>query len=260
MRITERERQRRKMSKKFDEIEKIIKRLRNECPWDKKQTHKTLCKYVIEEAHELVDAIDKKNDSKIMDELGDILLQVMLHSAIAEERGKFTIDEVIDNLSKKMKRRHPHVFSNGKARTDNDVLKKWVEIKKEEQKHKSVMDEVPSYLPSLILSSKIQRRASIKRFEWNNIKGVYKKIEEEVKEIKRAKNHIEREDEIGDLLFTVSHLANRLGVDGEMALKKSTKKFASRFKEIENLADKEGKKIENMTLQEMDRLWNKAKK
>ncbi|MGE3062891.1 MAG: nucleoside triphosphate pyrophosphohydrolase [bacterium] len=248
------------MSKKFDSLEKIIKRLRKECPWDKKQTHKTLRKYVIEEAHELTDAIDKGDDEKIKDELGDVLLQVMLHSAIAEERGKFTIDDVIENLEEKMKRRHPHIFSNGKADTAKDVLKKWVEIKKLEKKHKSVMDEVPKYLPALILSSKIQRRASTKRFEWEDIGGVFEKIDEEVNEIKQARNKKEREDEVGDLLFTVSHLANRLGVDGEMALKGATLKFAKRFKKMEHLIEKDGKNLESMILQEMDEYWNRAKR
>ncbi|HAV92970.1 TPA: nucleoside triphosphate pyrophosphohydrolase [candidate division WOR-3 bacterium] len=247
------------MSKKFDQLEKIIKRLRRECPWDKKQTHKTLRRYVIEEAHELTDAIDKRDDEKIKDELGDVLLQVMLHSAISEEKKKFTIDDVIDNLSDKMKRRHPHVFSNGSAKTDKEVLNKWVEIKKKEKKHKSVMDDLPSYLPALIFSSKIQRRASAKKFEWDKIDGVYEKINEEIEEIKNANNLKEREDEIGDLLFTVSHLANRLGIDGEIALRKSTKKFASRFKKMEKLLEKEGKKMEDLNLTEMDTFWNRVK-
>lgn len=248
------------MLKKFDKLDRTIKKLRRECPWDKKQTHKSLRKYVIEEAHELVDAIDRRDDAKVMDELGDVLLQVMLHSAIAEESGKFTIDDVMENLEEKMKRRHPHVFSNAKAKTDKDVLKRWVEIKKDERKHKSVMDEIPTYLPSLILSSKIQRRASTKRFEWDDVRGVYDKIDEEVLEIKSAKNKKELEDEIGDLLFTVSHLANRLGVDGEMALKKATLKFAKRFKKMERLIERDKKNLEKMSLEEMDEYWKRAKR
>ena len=248
------------MSRKFDKLEKTIKKLRKECPWDRKQTHKTLRKYAIEEAHELADAINKQNDRKIMDELGDVLLQVMLHSAIAEEKKKFTIQDVMDNLDEKMKRRHPHVFSNAKAKTDKDVLKRWVEIKKNEKNHNSVMDEIPTYLPALILSSKIQRRASTKRFEWDDVRGVYDKIDEEVLEIKKAKNKHELEDEIGDLLFTVSHLANRLGVDGEMALKRATLKFAKRFKKMEKLIKEDGKILEEMSLDEMDKYWNRAKR
>lgn len=248
------------MSANFNKLIKMIKRLRKECPWDKQQTHMSLRRYAIEEAHELVDAIEKKDNNKIMDELGDILLQVVLHSAIAEENGKFDTDDVIANLSAKMTRRHPHVFGNKKAETADEVLKRWIEIKTDEKKEKSVMGDIPNYLPSLILAAKIQKRASSKNFEWDDIKGVYEKIDEEIDEIKNARGKREIEDEIGDLLFTVTHLANRLGVDSEIALKKSSNKFAERFKIMEELALKQNNKIENMTLAEMDDLWNKAKK
>ncbi|MEO0234394.1 MAG: nucleoside triphosphate pyrophosphohydrolase [candidate division WOR-3 bacterium] len=248
------------MKKDFERLVKVVKKLRKECPWDKKQTHKSLRRFVVEESYELVDAIDKKDKAKIVDELGDILLQVILHSAIGEEKGEFTLKDVLKNLEKKLIRRHPHVFENVKVKDEKEVLKNWVEIKKNEKNHKSIMDKIPIYLPSMILAYKVQKKASSKKFEWDKIEDVYKKLEEEIEELKKSRNKKEFENEIGDIFFTIVHLANRLNVDSEIALRKATIKFADRFKCMEELIKKDGKNFENLSLDELDIYWNKSKK
>lgn len=248
------------MKKDFERLVEIVKKLRKECPWDRKQTHKSLRRFVVEESYELVDAIDKKDKEKIVDELGDILLQVILHSAIGEEKGEFTLKDVLINLEKKLIRRHPHVFGNVKVKDENDVLKNWVEIKKQEKNHKSIMDKIPKYLPSIILAYKVQKKASSKKFEWDKTEDVYKKLEEEIEELKESKNKKEIEDEIGDIFFTIVHLANRFNVDSELALRKATIKFAERFKCMEELIKKDKKIFENLSIEELDTYWNKSKK
>ncbi len=248
------------MSRDFKRLIDIVKKLRKECPWDRKQTHKSLRRFVVEESYELVDAIDKKDKAKIIDELGDILLQVILHSAIGEEKGEFTIKDVLKNLEKKLIRRHPHVFGNVKVKDEKEVLKNWVEIKKQEKNHKSVMDNIPKYLPSMILAYKVQKKASSKKFEWDKTDDVYKKLEEEIEELKKSRNKKEFEDEIGDIFFTIVHLANRFNIDSELALRKATIKFADRFKCMEEIIKKDGKIFENLSLDELDNYWNKSKK
>ncbi len=248
------------MEKDFEKVVKVVKKLRRECPWDKKQTHKSLRRFVVEESYELVDAIDKKDKDKIVDELGDILLQVLLHSAIGEEKGEFKLKDVLENLEKKLKRRHPHIFGDVKVKDEKDVLRNWVEIKKNERNHNSIMDNIPVYLPSLILAYKVQKKASSKKFEWEKVEDVYKKIDEEIDELKKAKNKNQIEDEIGDIFFTLVHLANRFEVDSEISLRKSTIKFAERFKRMEELIRKDKKDFENLSLDELDKYWNKAKK
>lgn len=246
--------------KDFDKLVKIVKRLRNECPWDRKQTHKSLRRFVIEESYELVDAIDKKDRKKIVDELGDIFLQVVLHCVIGEEKGEFTFKDVLKNLEKKLIRRHPHVFGNIKVKDEGEVLKNWVEIKKTEKNHRSIMDEIPAYLPSMILAHKVQNKASSKNFEWDKIDDVFRKLEEEIEELKESRSKNEFEDEIGDIYFTIVHIANRFNVDSEIALRKSTIKFANRFKCMEELIKKDNKKFENLSIEEIDIYWNRAKK
>ncbi|HAF07914.1 MAG: hypothetical protein XD76_0570 [candidate division TA06 bacterium 32_111] len=248
------------MEKDFEKVVRVVKKLRKECPWDKKQTHKSLRRFVVEESYELVNAIDKKDKDKIVDELGDILLQVILHSAIGEEKGEFTLKDVLKNLEKKLKRRHPHIWGDVKVKNEKDVLKNWVEIKRNEKNHKSIMDNIPVYLPSLILAYKVQKKASSKRFEWEKVDDVYEKLYEEIKELKKAKNVNQREDEIGDIFFTLVHLANRLQIDSELSLRKSAIKFAERFKRMEEMVIKDKKNFESLSIDELDKYWNKAKK
>ncbi|MEO0288831.1 MAG: nucleoside triphosphate pyrophosphohydrolase [candidate division WOR-3 bacterium] len=248
------------MSRDFERLIDIIKKLRKECPWDRKQTHRSLRRFVVEESYELVDAIDRKDKEKIVDELGDILLQVVLHSIIGEEKGEFTFKDVLNNLEKKLIRRHPHVFGNIRVKDEKEVLKNWVEIKKIEKNHKSIMDKIPKYLPSMILAYKVQKKASSKRFEWDKTEDVYKKLEEEIEELKKSRNKKEVEDEIGDIFFTIVHLANRFNVDSELALRKATIKFADRFKCMEELIKNDGKIFDDLSLDELDNYWNKSKK
>jgi len=246
--------------KAFDKLYSTIKTLRVKCPWDRKQTHKSLRKYVIEEAYELVNAINSNSSFEIMDETADVLIQVLLHTAIAEERNEFTMNELLDHLNEKLKRRHPHVFSDAKAKNSEEVLKNWAAIKKIEKKHKSVMDDVPDFLPSLMLSEKIQKKASAAGFEWKDINDVYAKLYEEIDELKCANSKTEREDEIGDILFTTAHIAVKNGIDPEIALLRAVNKFVKRFRRMEAIAEKNSLDFSKMNLDDLDILWNKAKR
>ncbi len=250
------------MEKDFEKVVKVVKKLRRECPWDKKQTNKSLRRFVVEESYELVDAIDKKDKDKIVDELGDILLQVLLHSAIGEEKGEFKLKDVLENLEKKLKRRHPHIFGDVKVKDEKDVLRNWVEIKKNERNHNSIMDNIPVYLPSLILAYKVQKKASSKKFEWEKVEDVLKKVDEEINELKEAIKSGKREeieDELGDIFFMLVNLSRFIGVNPEDAHRKTISKFIQRFRYIEMKAEEQGRKISDMTLEEMDRLWDEAK-
>lgn len=254
--------------KEFDELVSAIKRLRSKkgCPWDRGQTHKTLKPYIVEEAYELLSAIDGKDSRKIKDELGDVLLQVILHSQIGSESKKFNIKDVIKSISEKMKRRHPHVFSGKKASGVDDVWKKWEEIKRGEGNARSILDSVPKAMPALYRADKVQKKAARVGFDWDNVAGAWDKIFEEIKEIegilgkKNGKNKIkELSEEIGDLIFSVVNVSRKLGINAEEALQGATAKFSKRFLFIEKYAKKHKKKLDEMSLTQMDRLWRAAK-
>ncbi len=240
----------------FKKLIEIFRILRQKCPWDKEQTHHSLRKYIIEEAYELVEAVESENSEKILDELADILTQVMLHTVIAEENGEFDFDNLIEHLTKKMKNRHPHVFSDIKVKNKDDVIKNWIKIKGKEKGNVSVMDNIP-HIPGLLLSAKIQRRASTLGFDWENIEGVYGKIEEEICELKNAEDNKSREEELGDLLFAVSHLSNFLGIDPEIAINGAIRKFIFRFKVVEKEINRSKTKL---SIDEMEKIWQKAKR
>ena len=242
----------------FKDLLEVMERLRKECPWDREQTHESLKKYLIEEAYEVLDAIDSGEDEKLKEELGDLLLQPVFHAQIAKERGSFDIHDVIDTLVRKLIERHPHVFGDARA---EDVLKNW-ERKKTEGRE-SVLDGIPKHLPALMRSQKLQDRASRVGFDFERIDQVFEKIEEEISELKESLNKGERENvehEIGDILTAVVELARFVGVDAETALQKANDRFVMRFNFIEKEAKKSGKKLESMSLEEMDDLWLKAKK
>ncbi|MDY6787034.1 MAG: nucleoside triphosphate pyrophosphohydrolase [candidate division WOR-3 bacterium] len=240
--------------KEFDELYEVMKKLRKECPWDRKQTHRSLRKYAVEEAYELVEAIEDSSSHRIMDELADMLTQVLLHTVIAEDNNEFTIKQLLDYHRQKLERRHPHVFGAVKADTSQEVLNNWVNIKKEESGVESIMDNMPR-LPALLLSAKVQKKASSRGFDWESVTGVYEKIEEELSEFRDAFTIEQKEEELGDILFAVAHLGNFEGIDPETALLGTIKKFIERFKNIEAAQEKN----QSLSLNEMEEIWNQSK-
>ena len=241
----------------FDDLVKVMERLRRECPWDREQTHESLKKYLIEEAYEVLDAIDSKDDEKLKEELGDLLLQPVFHAQIAKDRGAFDINDVIDTLVRKLIERHPHVFGDANP---EEVLKNWE--KKKIEKRKSVLDGIPKHLPALMRSQKLQDRASRVGFDFTHISQVFDKIEEEIEELKESLEREDRENikhEIGDILTAVVELARFVGVDAEEALQEANERFIRRFRYIEERAKEMGKSLEEMTLEEMDKLWEEGK-
>ena len=251
----------------FSDLVDIMKLLRSEngCPWDREQTHESLKKYLIEETYEVLEVIDLNDKKRLCEELGDLLLQIVFHAQIAKEEATFTIDDVITGVCRKMVVRHPHVFGEVKAETSDEVLTNWEQIKKKEKGIESqtdVLKDVPSNLPALMRSYKVQQKAAQVGFDWNNIEDVFKKLEEEIIELKdvyKSKDVERITDEVGDVLFSIVNLSRFLKVQPELALTSSINKFISRFEYIETESRKEGKKLEDMSLEEMDELWNKAK-
>ncbi len=252
---------------KFNELLDIIARLRSPegCPWDREQTHESLKPYAIEEAHEVAEAVDGGNPERIADELGDLLLQVLLHAQIGKEKGTFTIEDVIDHLSAKMIRRHPHVFGDAEVSGTGEVLKNWEAIKKEEKDKKdleSILDGIPLSLPGLYRASKIQKKAARVGFDWPDTEGPIQKIHEEIEEFSREIDKNDRQaamEEFGDILFSLVNLSRKMDFDAEDSLRMATSKFERRFREVERTARKEGRDMHSCTLEELDALWDKAK-
>ena len=251
----------------FDRLVDVVAMLRskNGCPWDLAQTHESLKADLIEEAYELIEAIDAKVPKKICDELGDLLMQVMLHSQIATDRNEFGVDEVIENLTEKLVRRHPHVFGSVVATDENEVLENWEEIKRGEEGNKdrkSSLDGIPHSLPSLQRAEKIQKRASRAGFDWDQTEDVLPKLQEEIDEIEesiRNDDITEIEMEIGDLLFSVVNLCRFLNVQPEEALRKSTRKFADRFQRMETTLERTNKTFKDYDLSTLDQIWEQVK-
>ncbi|MBX7149639.1 nucleoside triphosphate pyrophosphohydrolase [bacterium] len=256
------------MSQAFDELLAVMHKLRSPggCPWDAKQTHKSILPYLIEECYEVVDAIERNDSADLKEELGDLLLQVVFHAEMASENGNFTIEDVALGISQKLIRRHPHVYGNTVVNNAGEVVKNWDAIKNEEKKHQkqeSVLDSVPRAFPALMEAQKISKKAAKTGFDWKKPEDVFKKINEETAEVKKAikrKNKKNIEEEVGDLLFCLVNLARKLKVDPEMALRKTNAKFRKRFLKMEKAASKKGKKLESFSLKDLDNLWEKAKK
>lgn len=255
--------------KEFDRLIEVVAKLRGKtgCPWDRKQDHNSLKPYVVEEAYEMLDAIDKNDMDKLRDELGDILLQVMLHSQIAGEKKKFSIKDVVNGITNKMIRRHPHVFAKKKVSCIDEIWSNWEEIKKDEAEYASILDSVPKAMPALLRADKVQKKASRVGFDWNNVAGAWDKVKEELEEIfelirKNDDNkHKKRiKEEIGDLLFAVVNVSRKLEIPAEEALQEAVDKFSKRFKYIEDNSKSTKKPLKDMGIKEMDRLWDKAKK
>ncbi len=235
------------------------------CPWDIEQTHGSLKQYLVEEVYEVLEAIDAGDWDKLCDELGDLLLQVVFHARIAEEQGNFSLQNVIDTVTEKMLRRHPHVFGDALAATADAVMVNWERIKKAEKAgagRTSVLDGVPGGMPSLLRAYKLQGKVAKIGFDWETVEGVWEKIAEETAEFKAAcaqNDGRAKEEEMGDLLFTMVNLARFAGVEPETALHKTNNKFIRRFKMMEEMAKKQDLKLENLSLCELDELWNRAK-
>jgi MazG family protein len=235
------------------------------CPWDREQDHESLKKYMIEETYEVLEVIDKKDSERLCDELGDLLLQVIFHAQIARENGEFDMGDVITGICRKLVSRHPHVFGEVTADTSDQVLENWEAIKKKEKgikDHTGVLKDVPSNLPALMRSYKVQQKAAQVGFDWDDVEGVILKVDEEIQELKdvyKSKNVERITDEMGDALFALVNLARFLKVQPELALTGTTNKFIKRFEYIERESLKSGKKLTEMNLAEMDALWNDAK-
>ncbi len=234
------------------------------CPWDKEQTRQSLKPFLIEETYEVLDAIDEDDPDKIKEELGDLLFQIIFHCHIAKELGQFDMSNVIDAIADKMTNRHPHVFGETKLGTSEEVLMQWEEHKKREGKNRqSVLEGVPKTMPSLLRAHRLQQKASKVGFDWARLEDVFKKFEEELQEFKDAierKKPEEIEDELGDIFFVLVRVSHFVGVNPEDALRKTISKFIHRFRHIEIRASESGKRLADMTLDEMDVLWNEAKK
>lgn len=245
----------------------IMKRLRSPdgCPWDKEQSKESLKPYVIEEAYEVVEAIDGGDTNELKEELGDLLLQVVFLSQLAEEEGDFDINDVVAGISEKLVRRHPHVFATGDADTSEEVLKNWASIKIDEKKEKgksSVLSGVPAHMPALLRAHRISEKASRVGFDWDNLADVLKKLEEELGEFEEAvtkKDKDKMEDELGDVIFALVNISRFLEVNPEEALKKTIRKFVSRFMYIEEGLERQNLDIRDAGLEEMEKLWQEAK-
>jgi tetrapyrrole methylase family protein/MazG family protein len=248
---------------KFDALVAIIARLRapDGCPWDKEQTHQTLRGNLLSETYEVLEALDGGDAAELCEELGDLLLQIVLHAQIAKDEGEFQIGDVVRGISEKIIRRHPHIFGTKKVKDAAEVMHNWEVLKKEEREEgKSMLAGVPKEMPALAYAYEISRRAVRVGFEWKNLDGVIDKLLEEVKEIKEAKNQQEKAQEIGDLLFTLVNYARWEGVDPETALREANSKFYRRFSKVEELARQRGQELQKLSFKEWDDLWGEAKK
>ncbi len=255
---------------KLDGMEKllaIMAKLRSEdgCPWDKKQTLESLKPFIIEEAYEVVEAIERGESREVCEELGDLLLQIAFLAQIGKESGEFDFDDVVRGINEKLLRRHPHVFGDEKAENAEEVLHRWEQIKKEEKKDRkrnSILEGIPRALPALLKAHRLQDRAARVGFDWKHLSQVLEKVEEETAEFKEAlenKNPEEIENEFGDMLFALVNLSRFIQVSPEDALRKTISRFIARFQHIEEYAARQQVELHTLTLEEMDRLWNEAK-
>ncbi len=248
--------------KEFDEFVSIMKRLRKECPWDREQTHESLKKHFVEEAYEALDAIDRKDFDHLKGELGDVALQVLFHSIIAEEEKKFTIEQVFAGVNEKLIRRHPHVFGEAVINSSHEQSALWDKIKMTEGRN-SVLEGIPSSFPALMKAEKVQKKAAKVGFDWSKKEDVWKKVEEEIHELHSAVESDDKEQtekEFGDVLFSLVNYARFINVDPEESLQSTVKKFITRFQYIEERLKEQGKDIHQTSLEEMDKLWEEAKK
>jgi tetrapyrrole methylase family protein / MazG family protein len=251
-----------KTKEPIEKFVKIVRRLRKDCPWDREQTHKSIRHSLIEETYEVIEAIDQNDSDELKKELGDLLLHIVLHAVMAEEEKSFTLEDIIDSISEKMIRRHPHVFGNIAVQDSHEVKRNWENIKMTEGR-KSVIDGVPKEMPALLRALRIQEKASKVGFDWKKKRDVWKKVDEEIQELagaERSRNHAHIEEEYGDLLFSLVNYSRFIGVNPEFALKGSIEKFTKRFHHIEKELQLRGKRIGTVSMKEMDEIWDAKKK
>ncbi len=256
------------MTDNFKQLVDLMARLRRPddgCPWDLKQTTESLKPFLVEECYEVIDALDEGDPAKVKEELGDLLFQIIFHARLAEENRQFTIQDVIASNVEKMVRRHPHVFGDEKVTTDKEVIANWEEIKKKEkgsEGRRSILEGVPRSMPSLIRAHKLQERAARVGFDWSRIDEALPKLDEEIQEFKeslKSKNAAKIEEELGDIFFMLVNLSRFLELNPEEALRKTISKFIHRFRYIEEKAADTGKALKDMTMDEMEALWQEAK-
>lgn len=255
-------------NQRFDELIEIMAKLRGEggCPWDREQTHQSIKPYFVEETYEVLEAIDEGDPAKLREELGDVLLQVVFHARMAEEAGAFTIADVLQAITQKLVRRHPHVFGDRQVDTAQEVLFNWEEIKRAERQRTngaaSALDGVPRELPALLRAHRLQEKASRVGFDWKEAAEVLHKVEEEIGELRGAmeqRSGERMEAEFGDLLFSLVNLSRFIAVNPEEALRKTIARFIARFRFIEEELARRGRTLKEATLPEMDALWERAK-
>ena len=250
----------------FKQLVDIMEKLRSAegCPWDREQTRESLKPYLLEETYELLEALDAGDPSQIMEELGDLLFQIVFHCQIGRERGEFGMEDVIAKITDKMVGRHPHVFGEARFDTSGAVARQWHERKREEGKYReSMLEGVPKALPSLLRAQRLQARAARVGFDWKRVEDVFEKLREELREFDEAVESGERgrmEDELGDILFSLVNISRFLRINSEEALRKTNEKFMRRFRMIERKAAESGRSLSAMSLDEMDALWDEAKR
>ncbi len=253
----------------FADLVGIMRKLRGPggCPWDRKQNHRSLLPYLLEESYEVIDSVDRRDMKALREELGDLLLQVIFHAQLAAERERFTIDDVIDRICRKLVARHPHVFSKKRRLSAGQVLGNWERIKLAEPngkaKKRGVLDGVPRSLPALLRAYRVQEKTARFGFDWDDVRGVLDKIDEEVGELRRSMRRRRKDEiahELGDVFFALVNLSRHLGIDPETALSRTNRRFIQRFQYIEEHLPKTGKHLGEASLAEMDVLWEKAKK
>lgn len=252
---------------KFEKVMEIMRRLRRPggCPWDAEQSHESLKRYLLEEAYEVIEAIDAKSPKMLREELGDLLLQPVFHAVIAEERGDFSIEEVLEKLADKLVSRHPHVFGDQVIKTSHEQLENWERLKQKEKKEerKSALSGVPPHLPALMKAHKVTEKAARVGFDWSHVDEVFAKVMEELHEFEEtmlANDQERMEAELGDLLFAIVNLGRFLSIDPEEALRKTITRFTGRFGHIEETLHGRGVSLKDASLDEMETLWEEAKR
>jgi tetrapyrrole methylase family protein/MazG family protein len=252
----------------FDELVEIMRALRGPggCPWDREQTHESLKPYLLEETYEALEAVDSGDPQKVCAELGDVLLQVVFHAQLGAEAGRFDIRDVCERINRKLRYRHPHVFGNVTVADSEEVISNWEQLKRQEAetgKRESALDGVPHALPALMRAQELQKKAARVGFDWEDVEGPMAKVEEELGELKAARESGQSDAvgrELGDLLFAVVNVARFVGVDAEDALRQACDRFSARFRQVEAAAKGAGRDLHGMDLAEMDALWEAAKK